>query len=70
MSLIVTFCRRFGWWDGAGNSAGTWIPEELFVENNDVDISIWFGFPLRKRLRNVERRPNEDRGRVETVPEA
>ena len=60
MSLIVTFRRIFGRWDGAGNSAGTWIPEELVVEKSGVDISIWFGFPLRKRLKNVERRRNDD----------
>jgi len=27
---------------------------------NDVDTSILLGFPLRKRLRNVERRPNQN----------
>jgi len=44
MFSIVTFCRTFGRWDGAGNSAGTWI--YLLKINHDVDLSMILVFGL------------------------
>jgi len=43
--LNLHILRKFGRWDGAGNSVGTSIPEGLFIGNDDQYL---VGFPAEQ----------------------